>query len=208
MDPALKFRERPLRFLALGDSYTIGEAVEYGSSWPVQLTTLLRRDGVNVEDPIIVAKTGWTTDELLKGIEEASPDGRFDLVSLLIGVNNQYRGKDAEEYRREFRTLLDRAISFGHGEKTFIVVISIPDWGATPFAEGRDRRAIASEIDLFNNVNREESQRARVYYLDITPASREALNDPSLLAKDGLHPSGKMYAQWAERIHAIMFSGV
>lgn len=186
-----------LRFLALGDSYTIGESVPAAQRWPVQLAELLRREGIEVKQPSIVAQTGWTTAELDAGIDEADPEGEFDLVSLLIGVNNQYRGLDEEQYRLEFRALLDRAISFAGGDPRRVLVLSIPDWGVTPFAEGRDRTQIAADIDEFNRINREETERTGARYVDITPFSREAAGDPALVAADGLHPSGKMYAEWA-----------
>src|SRR6267378_4763448 len=133
-----------VRYLALGDSYTIGERVEPGERWPAQLASLLRHEGLAALEPEIIARTGWTTDELMADIERAAPEGRFDLVSLLIGVNDQYRGRDAEEYRGPFRTLLERAVAFAGGEAGRVVVVSIPDWGATPFARGRDRARIAA----------------------------------------------------------------
>lgn len=187
-----------LRFLALGDSYTIGESVETSQRWPVQLAEILRDKGIEVAPPSIIAQTGWTTAELAAGIDAADPQGKFGLVSLLIGVNNQYRGLDAEEYRLEFRQLLERAIAFAGGRPDRVIVLSIPDWGVTPFAEGEDRERIAREIDQFNLINREETERANARYVDVTPVSREAATDPSLVADDGLHPSGKMYAAWAE----------
>lgn len=186
-----------MRFLALGDSYTIGESVQPAERWPVQLAALLRAQGIKVDDPVIIATTGWTTDELWAGIDRADPQGRFDLVALLIGVNNQYRGRDQEEYRGQFAGLLQRAIDFAGGEPLRVFVLSIPDWGVTPFAEGRDRPAIAAAIDAFNAVNKEETARLGAYYVDVTPLSRRARDDPSLIADDGLHPSGKMYAEWA-----------
>jgi lysophospholipase L1-like esterase len=148
-----------------------------------------------VDTPVIIARTGWTTDELDKAIDEAHPQGPFSLVSLLIGVNNQYRGRSVDEYRREFRALLGRAIGFAGGRPGHVMVLSIPDWGVTPFAEGRDRARIGSEIDSFNEVNRQEAMNAGAHYLDITPISRDA--KPSYIASDGLHPSGTMYAEWA-----------
>lgn len=207
MDPSVP-KERRLRFLALGDSHTIGEAVEHAQSWPLQLAALLRGRGVAVDDPVIVAKTGWTTAELMEGIDEAQPEGVFDLVSLLVGVNDQYRERDAEEYRKEFGTLLDRAIRLAGGEKSRVVVLSIPDWGATPYAEGKDRGKVAEEIDRFNEINRKEAGVAGVHYLDITGVSREAANDPALLAEDGLHPSGRMHARWACLAFEEMFPGI
>ena len=186
-----------MRFLALGDSYTIGESVEPAGRWPVQLAALLRAQGVNVGEPTIIATTGWTTDELSAGIDRANPQGTYELVSLLIGVNNQYRGRGLDEYRHQFVALLNRAIAFANGKPSRVLVLSIPDWGVTPFASGRDPVAIAAEIDAFNAINREEAERLGAHYVDATPFSRLAANDPSLIASDGLHPSGKMYAKWA-----------
>ncbi|MGH7179662.1 MAG: SGNH/GDSL hydrolase family protein [Tepidisphaeraceae bacterium] len=185
-------------FLALGDSYTIGEGAADSGGWPAQLVGMLRRDGVGVSDPRIIAKTGWTTDELSAAIDAARIDGRkFDLVTLLIGVNNQYRGRDAEEYRAEFTALLKRAIAFADGRSSHVIVVSIPDWGVTPFAKDRHRDKIAREIDQFNQINREETLRAGARYVDITQASR---SHPDQIAPDGLHPSAEMYTQWAESI--------
>jgi lysophospholipase L1-like esterase len=185
------------RFLALGDSYTIGESVDPTERWPVHLVQLLRDENVAMDDPLIIARTGWTTDELDRAIDDADPHGPFDLVSLLIGVNNQYRGRSEEEYRKQFRDLLQRAIGLAGGDASHVVVLSIPDWGVTPFAEGRDRQKIAREIDLFNSINAEESASAAVLYVDVAPVSRLAASDATLIAHDGLHPSGKMYAEWA-----------
>ena len=187
-----------LRFLALGDSYTIGESGMPSERWPVQLVGLLRESGFNVGPPAIIATTGWTTAELERGIDAAGPKGPYDLVSLLIGVNNQYRGGDVEVYRKEFTALLRRSIEFAGGEPSRVLVLSIPDWGVTPFAARRDRARVAAEIDRFNAVNREEAGRAGARYVDVTPISREAAARPDLTAPDGLHPSGKMYAEWAK----------
>ena len=189
-----------LQLLALGDSYTIGEGVSQAERWPVQLAAMLGKRGVTLNPPVIIAKTGWTTDELAAAIAERKPGGPFDLVTLLIGVNNQYRERSVEDYRKEFRALLDQAVEFTGGRATRVVVISIPDWGVTPFAAGRDRAKIAAEIDRFNSAAREEATRAGARYVDITPVSREARTRPDLLAEDGLHPSGAMYRRWAETI--------
>lgn len=189
-----------MRFLALGDSYTIGEAVASRERWPEQLAAMLREQGVEVEEIEIVAKTGWTTDELAEAIDAARPVGPFGLVSLLVGVNNQYRGRAVEEYRGEFRRLLDRAVDFAGGEASRVVVLSIPDWGVTPFAGGRDRAQTAREIDAFNAVNRSEALAVGARYVDVTPTSREAATDAGLIASDGLHPSGAMYRRWAELV--------
>lgn len=186
-----------MRFLALGDSYTIGESVRPDERWPVQLAALLRAGGVPVPEPEIIAVTGWTTDELSAGIDRADPRGPYDLVSLLIGVNNQYRGRAEEEYRAQFVALLQRAMAFAGARPNRVLVLSIPDWGVTPFAEGRDRAAVSAAIDRFNAINREEAERAGAGYVDITPISRRAQNNPALIAEDGLHPSGAMYAEWA-----------
>jgi lysophospholipase L1-like esterase len=187
------------RFLALGDSYTIGEGVEPRQRWPVRLAALLRDRGVPVGDPEIVARTGWTTDELAAGIDAAAPRGPRGLVSLLIGVNDQYRGGDAGDYRPRVRALLERAIGLAGGDPRRVVVLSIPDWGVTPFAADRDRARIAAAIDRFNAVKREETARAGARWVDVTTLSRKAAGDASLLAADGLHPSGAQYAAWAER---------
>ena len=181
--------DRPVRYLALGDSYTIGESVPEAGRFPNQLA----RD-LGIPAPQIVAKTGWTTDELNAAIDAANPQGPFDLVTLLIGVNNQYRGREAEEYRREFAALLERAIGFAGRDPRKVIVVSIPDWGVTPFAEGRDRAKIAREIDQYNAINREEAQRAGASYVYITLISRRP--DPELVADDKLHPSAKQYTEW------------
>jgi lysophospholipase L1-like esterase len=194
--------------LALGDSYTIGEGVSDKERWPVRLAALLRARGVRIGEPTIVARTGWTTDELSAGIDDVHPAGPFDLVTLLIGVNNQYRRRPVDEYREQFHALLARAVRFAAGDPEHVVVLSIPDWGVTPFAVDLDRARIASEIDAFNAVNRDEADRANARYVDITPASRRDPSDLGLVAADGLHPSGEMYARWVDlvlpvAIHAL-----
>jgi lysophospholipase L1-like esterase len=187
------------RYLALGDSYTIGESVDAADRWPVRLAALLLERGVAVAEPEIVARTGWTVRELSQGIDAADPHGPYGLVTLLIGVNDQYRGRDAEAYRADFVAMLRRAVVFAGGRAERVVVLSIPDWGVTPFAaeSGRDRGKIAAEIDHFNAINREETARAGARYVDVTPISRKAATERSLVAGDGLHPSGAMYAEWA-----------
>lgn len=186
-----------LRYLALGDSYTIGESVDESERWSMQLANLLKQEGYATEVTII-ARTGWTTDELWEGIQAREINPPYDLVSLLIGVNNQYRGRGIEDYREGFVFLLNKSIEYAGGDANRVVVLSIPDWGVTPFAGGRDSKQIAAEIDQFNAVNRQETEKAGAHYVDITPISREAVNDPSWIADDGLHPSGKMYAEWAK----------
>src|ERR1035437_2084509 len=189
-------RENAMRFLALGDSYTIGETVDSAGRFPVQLARALRARKLKVGDPEIVARTGWTTDELAAGIEIAAPAGPYALVSLAIGVNNQYRGRDAERYRAEFKSLVARAVEFAGGKPSSVIVLSIPDWGVTPFAAGRDRAKIALEIDRFNAVGRAETLAAGAHWVDVTPASRE--EHPGWVAADGLHPTASQYARWVE----------
>jgi lysophospholipase L1-like esterase len=195
---------KPLTYLALGDSYTIGEAVPQAESFPYQLQQALSLKGIAVAEPQIIATTGWTTDELKAAIEERNIQGTFDLVTLLIGVNNQYRGYPIATYEQEFAELLQTTIRYAGGDCNKVRVISIPDWGITPFAahEGRDEQLVADEIDAYNAVNKGISVAAGVSYIDITPHSRTAVNNPELLAADGLHPSGMMYEEWARQLVA------
>jgi lysophospholipase L1-like esterase len=197
-------------YLALGDSYTIGEKVAARDNFPNQVVSLLQKDNISIESPRIIAKTGWTTDELETGImnaDKADPlKTSYNFVSLLIGVNNQYRGRTVENYKPEFEELLKKAIRYAGGDANHVIVVSIPDWGATPFAEGRDRAQIAKEIDSYNAANKEIAFRFKVQYLDITPWTREAATDHSLMAGDGLHPSAREYKRWAEKIAAFFKS--
>ncbi len=192
-----------IRYLALGDSYTIGESVSENERWPNQLAGMLAEKDIQT-DVTIIARTGWTTAELWDGIQANPPQGTYDLVSLLIGVNNQYRGYSLDEYREQFRFLLTKSIEYAGGDANRVFVVSIPDWGVTPFAADRDRDQIAKDIDAFNSVNRAETESAGAHYLDITPTSRQALEDPALTAVDGLHPSGKMYKLWVEQAFPIV----
>lgn len=185
------------RYLALGDSYTIGESVAEKERWPVQLAALLKEKGVDVGEPQIIARTGWTTDELSKAMDRAELKGPYPLVTLLIGVNNQFRGRSADEYRKEFTALLKRAIDLAGGDASHVIVVSMPDYGVTPFGQRMDPDKIGKEIDQFNVINKDETTKLKAQYVDITPGSREAAKDKDLVAKDGLHPSGKMYGQWA-----------
>ncbi len=196
-----------LRYLALGDSYTIGEGVRPEDRWPVRLAGGLRTHGAPPAAPFIVARTGWTTDELDAAIDERAPRGPFDLVTLMIGVNNQFRGRTPGEFRVQFRGLLARAVGFAGGESRRVVVVSIPDWGVTSFAEGRDRARIASEIDAFNAVAREEAARAGSRWADVPTLSRRHGADPRFLVADGLHPSGEAYAEWAAAIAETLRAG-
>jgi lysophospholipase L1-like esterase len=185
-----------LKFLALGDSYTIGESVSPADRWPVQLAARLREKGIDVSDPVIIARTGWTTADLLAALDSAKLHETFDLVTLQIGVNNQYQGRNADEYETELKQLLRRATALAGEDARHVVVLSIPDWGATPFAAGGDRQSIAAQIDTFNAINRQASIAAGAAFIDITPISREVPKDPSLIASDELHPSAKQYARW------------
>lgn len=189
-----------LTYLALGDSYTIGEAIEQSESFPFQLVEILNAQAVQFQNPKVIAKTGWTTDELRHAIQQEQILETFDLVTLLVGVNNQYRGYSQETYRKEFAELLEMAIGFAGGDKSKVYVVSIPDWGVTAFAKqsGRDLKTISNEIDAFNAINRKETEAKQVTYIDITPVSRQAIKKQTLIAGDGLHPSGKMYAEWAK----------
>jgi lysophospholipase L1-like esterase len=187
-------------YLALGDSYTIGEGVPVYENFPYQTVQLLRKAGYAVAAAEIVAKTGWTTDELQAGIDNSQFLAAYDIVSLLIGVNNQYRGRSADEYAQQFEWLLQQAIRFAGNRSQHVFVLSIPDWGITPFASGRDSAVISQEIDAFNAVNKQIAAKYAVHYIDITPGTRLAANDVSLLAADQLHPSGKEYAIWALKL--------
>lgn len=189
----------PLRYLALGDSYTIGEGAAPSERWPVQLAMLLRQQGLAVEEPQIIARTGWTVAELDRAIDADAPQGPFDLVTLLIGVNDQYRGADPEAYRPRFARMLARAVALAGGDARRVVVLSIPDWGVTPFARrsGREPAGIAAAIARFNEVNRQEALEAKVRFVDITPVSRRAASEASLLVADGLHYAAPMYLDWA-----------
>ena len=192
-----------LRYLALGDSYTIGESVSIKDRWPNQLANLLESEGIKA-DVTIIARTGWTVDDLWHGIKSSPPEGTYDLVTLLVGVNDQYRGYPVDGYRQDFHFILEKAIEYAGGNPDHVIVLSIPDWGITPFAVDRDAILIGKQIDDFNNINLAESKLAEVHYVDITPISREAVADIALIARDRLHPSGKMYAMWAEKTLPIV----
>ena len=189
-----------LSFLALGDSYTIGEGAAEFERWPVQLAKALRSRGTDLADPRIIAKTGWTTTELLEAIDASDVTPGWDLVTLLAGVNDQYRGYGAERYRETFSALLDRAAGFAKLPHR-LIVLSIPDWGITPFAVGRaGRELIGTEIDQFNGIAAAMAAAKGAGFVDITPLTRLAATDTALLVSDGLHPSGMSYRMWVERV--------
>ena len=189
-----------LSYLALGDSYTFGESISESERWPIRLSKILTLNGLEVTSPQIIAQTGWTTDELKEKIVSEKITKTYDLVSLLIGVNNQYRGRSVEQFQTEFIDLLETAIKFAGNKPERVFVVSIPDWGITPFGGKGQNKTISEQIDLFNKVKKEETVKKGILFIDITPISRQAINDVSLIAEDGLHPSRKMYQQWVEKI--------
>jgi lysophospholipase L1-like esterase len=192
-------------YLALGDSYTIGEAVPVNEAFPFQTTILLKERNIQFNDPEIIAQTGWTTGDLLDALDNTPLKNKnYAFASLLIGVNNQYQHRSLDEYKSEFSELLDRAISYTGNIKNHVFVLSIPDYSITPFARNYDPAAIAREIDTFNAANKVISLNAGVHYINITPISREANIDPTLIAADGLHPSGLQYKKWSMMLAAGM----
>lgn len=192
-------QKEPVTFLALGDSYTIGESVTFDQRWPVQLSTKLEDKNKTPLSIKFVAKTGWTTDELLAAIDTAQLEKNYDYVSLLIGVNNQYRGYPMIQFQSEFEELVKYAVEKAGSPKR-VLIVTIPDYGVTPFGQTKDPESIATEIDQYNLFMIEKALEYEIAYVDINPESKKALNDPSLVAEDGLHPSGKMYGEWADLI--------
>lgn len=186
------------RLLALGDSFTFGEAVPPGERWPSHLRRLLERRGLAVAEPMVLAVTGWTTGELADAISMARLDPPYDLVTLLIGVNDQYRGYGVDAYERGFAGLLETALALAGDRPDRLIVISIPDYSVMPFAQDYDPPAIRAALEQFNAVNRRQAHAAGARYVDVTAAARAAATDAALIARDGLHPSGKMYAAWAQ----------
>lgn len=193
-----------LSYLALGDSYTIGQNVTVDERWPVILAKELRNNGREVQSPEIIAVTGWTTANLLNALDSKNIAKKYDLVSLLIGVNNQYQGRSLEEYREQFRQLLVKSIGYAKGGSSKVFVLSTPDWGVTPYGSGTDSDRIAGEIDQFNTVAKEECEKLNISFVNITPTSRLALNDATMVASDGLHFSGKMHQLWVNEAFTIV----
>jgi lysophospholipase L1-like esterase len=191
-------------YLALGDSYTIAESVPQSGRYPVQTVNLLRQQDIQIKDPDVIAVTGWTTGNLNSALNANSPKKDYSVVSLLIGVNNQYQHRSLDEYKTEFTELLNRAITYAGNNKNHVFVISIPDYSVTPFAAGSDTAQIAKQIDEFNAANKKISLSAGVHYLDITPISREAKYNSVLIANDGLHPSAYQYEQWSILLASVM----
>lgn len=200
-----KSQSTALSYLALGDSYTIGESVNKNRRWPVQLVDTLRKSGVNISNPRIIAKTGWTTTELKQAINNANlKNPPYDLVSLLIGVNDQYDGLDFEPYPERFEYLLNKAIELAGGRPEHVFVVSIPDYSVTPFGQNKNPEKISRELDKYNATNKTIADRLGVRYVNITPGSKKAADDKTLIANDGLHPSGKMYSQWVDEIVPVV----
>jgi lysophospholipase L1-like esterase len=191
-------------YLALGDSYTIGASVADTERFPVQTIKLLRQHDVDVDNPDIIATSGWTTTDLLSALNTDPPKKAYSVVTLLIGVNNQYQGKSLTEYKTDFTELLERSIFYAGNIKNHVFVISIPDYSVTPFASASDTAMIARGIDAFNAVNKSISLNGGVHYLDITSISREAKSDSALIASDGLHPSATQYKKWSELLAPMM----
>jgi len=191
-------------YLALGDSYTIGESVTEQERFPIQAVQKLNAAGFHIDQPDIIAVTGWTTGDLIRAIHKKSFTHHYDLVTLLIGVNNQYQGRSESEYKEDFENLLQRAIELAGDNPSHVIVLSIPDYSVTPFAGGSDQKKIAIDIDRFNELNRIISAQYKVHWVDITEESRKAKNEPSLIAGDGLHFSGKEYALWADELFPVM----
>jgi lysophospholipase L1-like esterase len=187
-------------YLALGDSYSIGEQVLFSENFPNQVVQELRKEGFTFHAAEIIAKTGWTTDELSNAIESTTFLKKYDIVSLLIGVNNQYRGRSVTEFKIEFEQLLQKAIQFADNKPGHVFVLSIPDWGVTPFAEGRDRELVAEEIDAYNAVCKNSAAVFKTQFINITDEQREDGNKTAFLAPDGLHPSGTEYKKWADKL--------
>src|SRR5215210_901138 len=190
--------------LCLGDSYTIGESVPLHRNMPYQVVQNLRKKDFNFMAPEIIAKTGWTANELEDGMKGYRFMTKYDFVTLMIGVNNQYRGHDAIQYKEQLELMLKKAIELAHGKKDHVIVTSIPDYSCTPFAANLETDKIAKEIDVYNSVNRALSVQYKVQYIDITPESRAGRSEPELIADDGLHPSSKAYQIWAEKLTAAI----
>ncbi len=187
-------------YLALGDSYTIGQSVAQNERFPAQTVSLLKQQGININDPVYIAQTGWTTANLQSAIANQNPPSTFDVVSLLIGVNDQYQGMDTSGYTLRFTQLLEKAIQLAGGKKSNVFVLSIPDYSATPFVASANKSKVSMEIDWFNAINKRITAAFNVSYTDITPSTREATTNAALIANDNLHPSGLEYKKWAEML--------
>jgi lysophospholipase L1-like esterase len=206
MDPTPPQVKKSMSLLALGDSYTSCEMVDPVDHWPAVLARDLRVKGIALEPITMVAHDGWATFELADAIKQANLTGPYSVVTLLSGVNNQYRGLSTEEYDSQFAELTKTAIALAGGDPSHVIVISIPDWGVTPFAHELGRTGTAEAIDRFNAVNKSVAHRLGTHYVDVTGISREAANNPALIASDGLHPSAEMYRRWLVEIIPVVES--
>lgn len=193
-----------MKYLALGDSYTIGELVDYNNNFPSQLVSILNEKGIEISLDKLIAVTGWTTDELALSIAKEKPSLDYDLVTLLIGVNNQYRGRSLEEYEWQFYSLLCQAILYAKGITKNVIVLSIPDWGLTPFNTEKDKTEISLQIDAFNKINKEITASFGCKYIDVTTSTREHATNEIYLAEDKLHYSKEEYKLWANSVASCM----
>jgi len=192
------------KYLALGDSYTIGQSVGETERFPAQTVALLRQQNIKIKDPEYIAITGWTTANLMSAINSQNPKGPYAAVTLLIGVNDQYQGVDTATYRTRFTQLLNKVVELAGAKKTNVFVLSIPDYSVTPFVPTADKERVRKEIDIFNSINKQITLQNNIAYVDITPSTREGATNPSLIAGDGLHPSGLEYKKWAEMLAPVM----
>lgn len=192
-----------ISMLVLGDSYSIGESVEEKQRWPEQFVIALRELGIKASEPDYIATTGWTTTQLIQGIDiYLNREKKYNLVSILIGVNNQYQGIDISTYEPELTKIIDKALDVLKQDSSKIFMLSIPDYAFTPFGDGKP--SISNEIDAYNAINKRVAAKYNICYIDITPLSRTGLNKPSLVAGDGLHPSGLQYGEWVQRILPLL----
>lgn len=189
-----------MTYLALGDSYTIGERVEEQDRWPVQLTKKLNQAGFSFLQPKIIAKTGWRSDELLNAMNNQLEDEKYDLVSILIGVNNQYQGKNIDTFKSELKTTVEEAIAHSNTGKSHVFMVSIPDYGVTPFGKDSGKENISKEITMYNGICKQTAEDYGIPFYNITDISLKAATNSAMVAEDGLHPSGEMYRQWVEKI--------
>lgn len=201
---AVKTAPDSLRYLAMGDSYTVGYAVDPAENFPNQLIGCLRASGGKWAAPALIAHNGWNTHDLLEGIRAGNVRGPFDLVTLMIGVNNQYRGYALPDYEADMLALVKKAIAFAGKKKEHVLVIAIPDWSLTPFASGKNPQQMSREVADFNSINARVSGKLGVTYLDFAAVYRQVSTDPTMTAADGLHPSAKMYALWTRQLLAIV----
>lgn len=192
------------KYLALGDSYTIGQSVQDTERFPAQTVQLLKEQNINVRPPQYIATTGWTTVNLLDAINTNNPANNFDIVTLLIGVNDEYQHMSASGYSTRFAELLNKAVQFANNRKSHVFVLSIPDYSATPFVSDESKEQVRMEIDKFNAINKKITLQNNITYIDITPSTRQAAIDSSLIAFDDLHPSGKEYNVWANMLAPLI----